>query len=70
MKPRTAPDLERVHQTWRVTHFVRMVWWVQWVALGWGIGLISHAVAAFQFLPFFGAEWEKGQVEKRLGRPL
>lgn len=46
------------------------VWWVQWVALGWGIGLLSHAVSVFQILPFFGAEWEKRQVEKHLGRPL
>ncbi len=45
-------------------------WWVQWVALGWGIGLISHGVGVFQLLPFFGAEWEKREVEKRLGRPL
>lgn len=44
--------------------------WVIWPALGWGIGLLTHAAAVFQFIPFFGAEWEKKQVEKRLGRQL
>ena len=46
------------------------VLWVQWVAFGWGIGLMSHAVSVFKIIPFFGAEWEKRQVEKRLGRSL
>jgi transcriptional regulator with XRE-family HTH domain len=44
--------------------------WVQWVALGWGIGLLFHAVSVFKIIPLFGAEWEKRQVEKRLGRSL
>lgn len=44
--------------------------WVIWPALGWGIGVLAHAVAVFEVFPFFGAEWEKKQVEKRLGRPL
>lgn len=44
--------------------------WVHWVALGWGIGLLSHALAVFQVPPFFGPDWEKRQVEKRLGRAL
>jgi transcriptional regulator with XRE-family HTH domain len=44
--------------------------WFLWVAFGWGIGLMSHAMAVFHFLPFLGADWEKREVEKRLGRPL
>lgn len=44
--------------------------WVIWPALGWGVGLLIHASSVFDILPFFGAEWEKKQVEKRLGRPL
>jgi transcriptional regulator with XRE-family HTH domain len=44
--------------------------WVVWPALGWGIGLLAHGAAVFDWLPFFGADWEKRQVEKRLGRPL
>jgi transcriptional regulator with XRE-family HTH domain len=44
--------------------------WVQWVALGWGIGLLSHAVTVFEIIPLFGAKWERRQVEKRLRRSL
>ena len=44
--------------------------WFYWPALGWGIGVLAHAAAVFEFIPFFGANWEKRQVEKRLGRPL
>ncbi|OAI17823.1 MULTISPECIES: 2TM domain-containing protein [Methylomonas] len=44
--------------------------WVIWPALGWSVGLLIHASSVFDILPFFGAEWERKQVEKRLGRPL
>ena len=44
--------------------------WFQWPAFGWGIGLLAHAAGTFNIVPFFGADWEKRQVEKRLGRPL
>lgn len=40
--------------------------WFLWAALGWGIGLVSHAVGTFDLLPLFGPEWEKRQIEKRL----
>lgn len=45
-------------------------WWAFWPMLGWGIGIISHAVNVFELFSFFGPEWEKRQVEKRLGRRL
>lgn len=45
-------------------------WWAVWPALGWGIGIVSHALSAFEVLNIFGPEWEKKQVEKRLGRKL
>lgn len=44
-----------------------MAWWP---AMGWGIGIVSHALSAFEIMNFFGADWEKKQVEKRLGRKL
>lgn len=44
--------------------------WFHWPALGWGIGILFHAAATFHWVPFFGADWERKQVEKRLGRPL
>ena len=51
-----------------VTHPSKL--WFYWPALGWGIGVLAHAAATFEFIPFFGAEWERRQVEKQLGRPL
>ncbi len=51
-----------------VTHPSRL--WFFWPAMGWGIGVLAHAAATFEFIPFFGAEWERKQVEKQLGRPL
>lgn len=50
------------------THPTRL--WFIWPAMGWGIAILFRAAATFEFLPFFGAEWERKQVEKHLGRPL
>ena len=44
--------------------------WFYWPALGWGIGILAHAATIFGWLPFLGVDWEKRQVEKRLGHPL
>lgn len=43
-------------------------WWVQWPALGWGLGLALKGVKLFDWP--FTADWERRQVEKRLGRKL
>ena len=42
--------------------------WVIWPALGWGIGLIAHGLSVFEVINFFGTDWEKRQLEKRLGK--
>ncbi|WDE12741.1 2TM domain-containing protein [Thalassomonas haliotis] len=44
--------------------------WAWWTALGWGIGVIAHALTVFEVFNLFGVEWEKKQIEKRLGRKL
>ena len=44
--------------------------WVKWVALGWGIGVISHGLKVFDKIPFLNGQWEQQQVEKYLGRKL
>ena len=41
-----------------------------WTAFGWGIGVAVHALSVFEPFKFLGPEWEKRQVEKRLGRKL
>lgn len=45
-------------------------WWAIWPALGWGMGLLAHALSTFEWLPFLGAQWERQEVEKYLGRSL
>lgn len=44
--------------------------WAIWPAIGWGIGVLTHGLRAFDIIRLFGPEWEKKQVEKRLGRKL
>lgn len=44
--------------------------WAWWPALGWGIGIVFHGISAFELFNIFGPEWEKKQIEKRLGRKL
>ncbi|KKD60825.1 XRE family transcriptional regulator [Grimontia sp. AD028] len=44
--------------------------WAWWPAMGWGIGITVHALSSFEILNFFGPDWEKKQIEKRLGRKL
>jgi transcriptional regulator with XRE-family HTH domain len=44
--------------------------WVYWVMAGWGLGLLLHAAKVFKFHAFLGPQWERRQVEKRLGRSL
>ena len=45
-------------------------WWVQWVIMGWGIGVFFHWLQIAERFGLFGSKWEKEQVEKRLGRKL
>jgi transcriptional regulator with XRE-family HTH domain len=44
--------------------------WVFWVAGGWGLGVAMHAFRVFQAYRLFGPQWERRQVERRLGRSL
>ena len=44
--------------------------WAWWPAMGWGIGIINHGMRVFEVFNVFGHEWEKRQIEKRLGKKL
>lgn len=51
-------------------------WWVQWVFIGWGIGVASHAVAVYFDASERVAAWEDRKVqqlvreyERHPGRP-
>lgn len=45
-------------------------WWALFPALGWGVGLLIHGLSTFGGMSLLGPEWEKKQIEKRLGRRL
>lgn len=55
--------------TWNLVTQPHRLWFV-YPLLGWGIGLASHGLRAFEVLPFLNSDWERRQVEKRLGRRL
>ncbi len=44
--------------------------WFWWPILGMTFGLLAHGVSLFVNSSVFGANWEKKQIEKRLGRKL
>ena len=39
-------------------------WWVLWVFLGWGIGVIAHAVGVMGRAPAAIERWEARKVQK------
>ena len=39
-------------------------WWVQWPFLGWGIGVLGHAVAVFGRVPRLVAKWEVRKIKE------
>ncbi len=43
-------------------------YWVAFVAVGWGIGLVVHGLSVFEVFNWLGPDWEKRQVAKRLKR--
>jgi transcriptional regulator with XRE-family HTH domain len=48
----------------------RHYYWVVWVAMGWGVGVLFHGLRVFDRVPFLSGQWERQQVEKYLGRKL
>ena len=45
-------------------------YWVIFVVLGWGSGVLVHGLRVFDKVPFLTGQWERRQVEKYLGRKL
>ncbi len=41
-----------------------------WLSLGWLAGVVIHALVAYEVFGSFGTNWEKKQIEKKLGRKL
>ena len=44
-------------------------WWMQWVALGWGIGVIAHALAVFGQGSRLIADWEARKLQQLMQQP-
>ena len=44
--------------------------WSVFPLLGWGFGLAMHGLRTFDLIPWLGADWERREVERRLGRKL
>jgi hypothetical protein len=41
-------------------------WWVLWVLLGWGIGVLAHAVTVFGPTSHVIADWERRKLREFL----
>ena len=40
------------------------LWWVQWVFLGWGIGVVAHYFAVFGNTPRLIADWQLRKIKE------
>lgn len=38
--------------------------WFIWTMLGWGIGLLFHAMRVFNWVPFLNKEWEERKIKQ------
>jgi len=38
--------------------------WVIFPIIGWGIGVVTHAMEAYGFNPFFGKAWEERKIRE------
>jgi hypothetical protein len=43
-------------------------WWVQWVFLGWGIGVLAHALFVFVGGSRFVADWEDRKTRELIDK--
>ena len=43
-------------------------WWVLWVVLGWGIGVLAHWLFVFAGSSRFVADWERRKVRELADR--
>lgn len=42
--------------------------WFYWPLLGWGIGLVIHALQVFRPIRLFGRDWEERKVREYMAR--
>ena len=42
--------------------------WFYWPLLGWGIGLLFHALQVFRPVQLFGRDWEERKIREYMAR--
>ncbi|MFH0778114.1 MAG: 2TM domain-containing protein [Candidatus Eisenbacteria bacterium] len=42
--------------------------WFYWPLLGWGIGIVAHAVSVFGLGGFWGPEWEERKIRELMDK--
>jgi hypothetical protein len=40
------------------------IWWVQWPFLGWGIGVVAHALVVYGSMPNFITRWQLRKIKE------
>ena len=45
-------------------------YWFWYPAIGWGIGIVFHAVGVFNHTSFFGHDWEERKIQEILKEDL
>lgn len=44
--------------------------WFLWNVLGWGIGVLFHAMIAFNLSPFFNKDWENHKIKQFMNEEM
>ena len=42
--------------------------WFFWPMLGWGIGVLFHGMKVFNYMPFFGKDWEEQKIKELMDK--
>ena len=42
--------------------------WFYWVTLGWGVGLVAHALQTYGAFTIFGKDWEDRKIQQYMER--
>ena len=38
--------------------------WFFWPMIGWGVGVVFHAMKVFNYMPFLGENWEEKKIRE------
>lgn len=43
-------------------------WWFYWALLGWGIGILAHALSVFGITSLLGSDWEEKKIAELMNK--